>query len=132
MPFKGLVFFFRVCWWGRAGWRRQAWWFWLGVALLLVVLGPDSAHSVAEYFAGWVIRFIPFAVAAIIIVVFFKNNVLAYVTATLSFMVTSPTSSLFRQPLAFYRWNGLVLFVLVVVCMTWLLQPRTAVVSPDS
>ena len=40
----------------RTGWKRRAWWLWVGLALVLVSLGPTHAHSLAEFGAGWVME----------------------------------------------------------------------------
>ena len=36
----------------RAGWKRRAWWLWLGLALVLVSFGPTHAHSLADFGAA--------------------------------------------------------------------------------
>jgi len=56
----------------RAGWQKRTLWFWVIIFLLIVALGPSDAHSVAEYLTGWVIRFLPFAAGAIVIIEFLE------------------------------------------------------------
>jgi hypothetical protein len=105
----------------RLGWRRRSWWFWSVVVVLLVVLGPAGAHSASEYFAGWVLRFIPLILAVFVIAVFFRNNASAYVAAALCLVLVSPAASLVRQPAGLYRWNGMLLIALMIVAFAWLL-----------
>jgi hypothetical protein len=107
----------------RVGWERRAWWFWAGGILFLFALGPNSAHSIAEYGAGWLIRFIPFLTAAVILIVFFRNNPLAYITAAFGSVVAPSLVDLFSQPIGFYRWNGVLLSILVAAVLLWLLVP---------
>jgi hypothetical protein len=107
------------------GFERQAWWFWTGVILFLIALGPSGAHSVAEYGAGWMVRFFPCAAAVVIVALFFRDNPLAYVTAAFCSAVAKPLVDFFSQPSAFYRWNGVLLAVLVALAFAWLLAVRT-------
>ena len=105
----------------RLGWIKRAWWLWAGILLVLVGLGPASAHSVREFFAGWVMSFVPLAVAVAIVFWFFRNNLLAYLGAAFCLEVAQPLVSLFSQHAAFYRSNGLLLAVLALLFLAWLL-----------
>jgi len=105
----------------RLGWIKRAWWLWAGILLGLVGLGPAGAHSVREFFAGWVMSFVPLAVAIAIVFWFFRNNLLAYLGAAFCLLVAEPLVSLLSQQAAFYRSNGLLLAVLVVLFLAWLL-----------
>jgi MFS family permease len=105
----------------RFGWTKRAWWLWAGILLGLVGLGPASAHSVREFSAGWVMSFVPLAVAAAIVYWFFRNNLLAYLAAAFCVQVAQPLVSLLSQQAAFYRANGLLLAVLAFVLLAWLL-----------
>jgi membrane protease YdiL (CAAX protease family) len=105
----------------RLGWIRRAWWLWAGILLALVGLGPAGAHSVHEFFAGWVMKFVPLAVAAAIVFWFFRNNLLAYLGVAFCVQVTQPLVSLLSQQAAFYRSNGLLLAVLAFLFLVWLL-----------
>jgi MFS family permease len=105
----------------RFGWTKRAWWLWAGILLGLVGLGPASAHSVREFFAGWVISFVPLAVAVAIVFWFFRNNLLAYLGAAFCLQVAQPLVSLLSQQAAFYRSNGLLLAVLAFLFLVWLL-----------
>jgi hypothetical protein len=107
----------------RLGWTKRAWWLWAGIVLGLVALGPASAHSVREYFAGWVMNFVPLAVAAAIAYWFFRNDLLAYLCAAFCLEVAQPLVSLLSQPAGFYRGNGLVLALLAFLFLGWLLLP---------
>jgi hypothetical protein len=105
----------------RFGWTKRAWWLWAGILLALVGLGPASAHSVREFFAGWVMSFVPLAVAVAIVFWFFRNNLLAYLAAAFCLQVAQPLVSLLSQQAAFYRSNGLLLAVLAFFFLVWLL-----------
>jgi membrane protease YdiL (CAAX protease family) len=105
----------------RFGWTNRAWWLWAGILLALVGLGPASAHSVREFFSGWVMNFVPLAVAAAIVFGFFRNNLLAYLGAAFCLEVAQPLVSLLSQQAAFYRSNGLLLAVLAFLFLVWLL-----------
>lgn len=105
------------------GWERRAWWFWVGIILLLVALGPAGAHSVAEYALGWLMRFLPLVAGVIVLAVFFRNNLLAYVASAFISAVAAPLVDLFSQPNSFTRWNGAALAILTAIVLIWLLVP---------
>ena len=107
----------------RLGWAKRAWWLWVGILLGVVGLGPASAHSLPEFFAGWVMGFIPLAVGAAIIYWFFRNNLLAYLGAALCLQVAQPAVLLLSQHVAFYRSNGLLLALLALLFLGWLFLP---------
>jgi membrane protease YdiL (CAAX protease family) len=96
----------------RQGWRKRAWWLWAGILLGLIALGPAGAHSLREFFAGWAMNFVPFAVGVAMIFWFFRNNLLAYLGAAFCLGVAQPLLSLLSQQVGFYRWNGLLLALL--------------------
>jgi membrane protease YdiL (CAAX protease family) len=108
----------------RFGWARRAWWLWLAALLVFVSLGSPSAHSVAEYAAGWILRFLPLAAGIAVVVLFFRDNVLAYIAAAFCLEVAEPIVQLLSQPAAFYRMNGILLAVLTMLTLAWLLLPR--------
>ena len=58
----------------REAWARRSWWFWTEALLLLVALGPSSAHSAREFILVWVIQLATLAVTALIIVFFFRPS----------------------------------------------------------
>jgi hypothetical protein len=105
----------------RLGWTKQAWWLWAGILLGLVGLGPAGAHSVREFFAGWVMSLVPLAIGAAIVFWFFRRNLLAYLGAVFCLQVAQPLVSLLSQRAAFYRSNGLLLAVLAILFLGWLL-----------
>jgi hypothetical protein len=104
----------------RLGWARRAWWLWAGILLGLVAMGPAGAHSLREFFAGWVMNFVPLAVGAAIVLWFFRNNLLAYLGAIFCLQVAQPLVSLLSQQVAFYRSNGLLLALLAFLFLGWL------------
>jgi hypothetical protein len=107
----------------RLGWVKRAWWLWAGILLSLIGLGPASAHSMREFWAGWVMSFVPLAVAVAIVVLFFRDNLLAYFGAVFCVEVAQPLASLFSQHATYYRANGLLLAVLAFLFLAWLLFP---------
>jgi membrane protease YdiL (CAAX protease family) len=104
----------------RLGWARRAWWLWAGILLGLVALGPAGAHSLRDFFAGWVMNFVPLAVGAAIVFWFFRNNLLAYLGAIFCLQVAQPLVSLLSQQVASYRSNGLLLALLAFLFLGWL------------
>jgi hypothetical protein len=132
--FPGAGFFLRALVWSvillsglgvaiyviRLGWTKRAWWLWAGILFGLVGLGPASAHSVREFFAGWVMSFVPLAVGAAIVFWFFRNNLLAYLAAAFCLQVAQPLLSLLSQHAVFYRSNGLLLAMLAFLFLGWL------------
>jgi hypothetical protein len=104
----------------RLGWTKRAWWLWAGILLALVGLGPARAHSLREFFAGWMMNFVPLAVVAAIVFWFFRNNLLAYLAAAFCLQVAQPSLSLLSQQAAFYRSNGLLLALLAFLFLGWL------------
>jgi hypothetical protein len=108
----------------REGWTRRAWWSWLGVVLLLVALGPTEAHSVREFVTIWAMNLVVVAIATAILIYYFRDNLLAYVGTIIVVPLIESAVDLFRQPLAFYRWNGVILAVLLGVLVAWMLFPR--------
>jgi membrane protease YdiL (CAAX protease family) len=105
------------------GWRRRAWWFWAGGILFLIALGPANSHSIAEYGAGWLMRFIPFVAVVAIFIFFFRNNPLAYLTAAFASSLAPSLVDLLSQPSGFYKWNGALLCILAAIVLIWLLAP---------
>ena len=91
---------------------------------MIVALGPSNAHSVREFVIGWVMNLLALAVTAAVLIYFFRDNLLAYVGAALVLPVIQSAVDLFRQPLGFYRWNGLILTALMVIVLAWMLFPR--------
>jgi CAAX prenyl protease-like protein len=110
----------------RWGWTRRAWWIWAGGLVVLVSLGPTSAHSVREFVLGWAMGLVALLVIVGIVAAFFRNNVLAYLGAAFSFGVAEPLVALLSQPPGFFRWNGVALAVLTAVTLWWLFGPGRA------
>jgi membrane protease YdiL (CAAX protease family) len=104
-------------------WRRWRWLFWLAAVLFLASLGPAGSHSVRQFLAGWVLRFVPAVLAAAMVAFFFRNNAAAYVGAAVVSGCGNAIVSLLQVPLAFYRWNGVVLAALLLIFLAWLLAP---------
>jgi len=112
-----------VVYMAQNGWRSRAWWFWGVVALMVIALGPVGARSASEYFGGWLMRFIPASITLLIVIAFFRDNVLAYVSAAVSLLVFNSLTALIREPNAFFRWNGVLLLALLLAVLAWLLVP---------
>ncbi len=106
----------------RAGWKQRAWWLWAGLAVELAALAPAHAHSIAAFALGWVMAFLPLAVAAGIIGFFLRNNILAYVMTLFCTSVAAPILHLLMQENSFFRRNGAALALLsgvLVLRMVW-------------
>lgn len=106
------------------GWRRRAWWFWIGSVLLLIALVPPGAHETAAFALGWLMRFLPLLASVIVLIVFFRDNVLAYVAAAFFFAAAGPAARLLASPVLFFRLNGVLLAALTAITLIWLLLPR--------
>jgi membrane protease YdiL (CAAX protease family) len=109
-----------------AGWQKKAWWLWVIVALLLASLGPMDAHSAAEFGAGWIEKFLPLAVAIAIVVLFLRDNILAYVVVLIGVEAAEGLLELFSQHAKFYWQNGVALGLLAAIALLWLLLPAGA------
>jgi hypothetical protein len=97
-----------------------AWWLWLTGVLLLASLGPTGAHSVAEYALGWTLHFVPLAMTVGIMATFLRGNAAAYLGTAFAVAIMQPLVTLFAQPPAFYRWNGMMLAILALLFLAWL------------
>jgi len=106
----------------RYGWTRRAWWLWAAIPFLVVAVGPPLAHSWPEFLVGWTMRFLALAVAAGVVAGFFRDNVLAYLGAAFCLPLVRPLVELPLQPVAFFRWNGLLLALLALVFVGWMLS----------
>jgi membrane protease YdiL (CAAX protease family) len=118
-----------VIWAVRRGWEQRSPWFWTGVTLLLVSLGPYRAHSLREYGFGLALALVSLAIAALVLAVFFRSNALAYVMAAFVLPLAGPIARLVETPSGFFRWNGVAALSLAIVTLGWLLsgsQEKTA------
>jgi membrane protease YdiL (CAAX protease family) len=105
----------------REGWRRQAWWLWAGLALVLVSLGPSHAHSLATFAVGWVMSFLPLLVATGVVAFFLRDNILAYLMVLFCVQVADPLVDLFAQSNTFFLENGVALALLAGAVLVWML-----------
>ena len=108
----------------RYGLERRASWVWLAGVLTLLSLGPSRAHSVAEFLVGGSVALLQVLAAVAFIVLIFRNNVLAYVSAAFCLPLAEPLASLFAQPAQFFRLNGVLLAVLVCLVLGWMFLVR--------
>ena len=104
----------------RVGWRKRAWWLWVGILLLLPGLGPAGAHSLREFFAGWLLAFVPLAAGAAVLYWFLRDNLLAYLGAVFCLQIGPPLISLLSQPVRVYWSNGLLLALLTALVLAWM------------
>jgi membrane protease YdiL (CAAX protease family) len=104
----------------RAGWRRRAWWLWVGLALVLASLGPTHAHSLAAFGVGWVMDFLPLLVAAVVVGFFLRDNILAYLMVLFCTQVAEPLVDLFAQQNLFFLQNGVALALLAGAVLVWM------------
>jgi membrane protease YdiL (CAAX protease family) len=105
----------------RDGWKRRAWWLWVGLALVLVSLGPTHAHSLASFGVGWLMNFLPLVVAALMVRFFLRDDILAYLIVLFCTQVAEPLVGLFAQPNAFFLQNGVALALLAGAVLVWML-----------
>ena len=94
----------------RTGWKLRAWWLWVGLALVLVSLGPTHAHSLAAFGVGWVMDLLPLLVAAVVVGFFLRDNILAYLMVLFCVQAAEPLVDLFSQPNMFFlqtAWRSL-------------------------
>jgi len=105
----------------RAGWRLRAWWLWLGLALVLVSLGPTHVHSFAAFGVGWVMALLPLLVAAVVVGFFLRDNLLAYLMVLFCAQLANPLIDLFSQANPFFLQNGVVLALLAAAVLGWML-----------
>jgi hypothetical protein len=54
-------------------------------------------------------------------VAFLRGNAAAYLGTAFAVTITQPLVTLFAQPPAFYRWNGIMLAVLALIFLGWLI-----------
>jgi hypothetical protein len=105
----------------RAGWRVRAWWLWLGLALVLVSLGPSHAHTLAGFGVGWLLAFLPLLVAAGVVALFLRDNILAYLMVLFCTQVAEPLIDSLSQANPFFRQNGVALALLAAGVVAWML-----------
>jgi hypothetical protein len=102
------------------GMAHRALWLWIGGLLTVLSLGSSRAHSLPEFLIGGSINLLGLLIAVGIIALFFRDNVLAYVSAAFCLPLAEPLASLFAQPAAFFRLNGLLLTCLVFIALGWM------------
>jgi len=113
----------------REGWGRRAWWLWVAAAFVLIELGPAEAHSPAEFLVSWGAQFLTLVVTIALVALFFRDNVLAYISAAFALVVVRPLVGLGSEPSAFSRGNALLLAALVAAVLGWLFLAPKAVTS---
>ena len=116
----------------RLGISRRAWWLWIGLAALLVSFGPSGADSWKQFAAGWVVHFLPVAVFALIIAVWFRNNILAYVGASFAIALASPLVEMIQEPQSFLRMNGIAVAIAALLVFLWLFSGGKTEPAPGS
>ena len=104
----------------RAGWKRRAWWLWAGLALALVSLGPSHVHSLPAFAVGWAITLLPYLGAALMVKLFLRDNILAYLMVLFCALVAEPLMDLFSQSNSFFLQNGVALALLAAVVLVWM------------
>ena len=103
---------------------RRGWWLALAGLIFLMSLGPSGAHSVREYLLGWAMGFLTAVVVIGVLVLFFRDNILAYVGGGFLLTVVTPMVSLLAQPPLFFVGNGIVLAVLILIFVGWMVTGR--------
>jgi hypothetical protein len=103
----------------RTGWKRRAWWLWLGLVLVLISLGPSHAHALAAFGADWVMSLLPLLMAALVVGLLLRNNILAYVVVIFGLQVADPLVQLFSQHNGFFFKNAVALALLTALVLFW-------------
>ncbi|MGO8790815.1 MAG: CPBP family intramembrane glutamic endopeptidase [Terriglobia bacterium] len=104
----------------REGWKARAWWLWAGLALVLVSLGPSHVHSFAAFAVGWAISLLPLVGAVLVVKLFLRDNILAYLMVLFGAMVAEPLVDLFSQSNSFFVQNGVALAFFAGVVLVWM------------
>ena len=111
------------------GWEKKSPWLWLGLALVVVSLGPASAHSWPEFLVSWSLGFVQLLAAFVIVSFFLRDNIAAYLAVAFALPLVDPLLDLFSSAAPFYRWNGVALAAMGAIVLAWLLpwsKPRSA------
>jgi membrane protease YdiL (CAAX protease family) len=108
------------------GWRQRAWWLWVGIVLLVIARGPSNAHSLGQFLIPWAVGVVELLVSFALIALFFRDNVAAYIAVVFTRPLLDPLLDLLRDPVSFYRWNGILLAILMAAVLIWLLLPRSS------
>lgn len=107
------------------GWRQREWWLWAGIGLLVIVRGPAGAHTRGQFLVPWAVSVVLLLAALAVIAFFFRNNIAAYVAFAFTAPLADPLLNLLGDPVRVYRWNGILLAILVAAVLIWLLLPKT-------
>jgi hypothetical protein len=75
---------------------------------------------VAEFLAGGFIGLLALLTATVLITLFFRDNVLAYVSTAFCLPLAEPLGSFFEQPAAFFPLNGILLALAVLLVLGWM------------
>lgn len=114
----------------RAAVVRRKWWLGVATLLLLISLGPPGAHSLREFLLGWAMGLLSAVVSAGILILFYRNNVLAYIGTAFLFPILTPMIMLLSLTPRFFIWNGVVLAFLTLIVLGWMFlggeTPQTA------
>ena len=105
------------------GWRQREWWLWAGIVLLLVVRGPSDAHTLGQFLVPWTVSMCALLATLVVIALFFRNNIVAYVAFAFTWPLIGPLLGLIGDPVRFYRWNGVLLAILMAAVLVLLLFP---------
>ena len=112
-----------LIWTVRRGWSTRSWWLWVGALLVIVRMGRADAHSLPQFATGWAMSALPGLAILALVVFIYRDNIAAYLGSVFCLLVTEPLVTLISQPVAFYRWQGVLLAVLSAAFLWWLLAP---------
>jgi membrane protease YdiL (CAAX protease family) len=107
--------------WGTHG---HAWLLGVVGLIFLISLGPSSAQSIREYVLGWGVGLLTAVAAISVVILFFRDNVLAYIATAFLLPTVSAMIDLLSQPPAFFVWNGVALGVLILCVLAWMFTGR--------
>jgi hypothetical protein len=115
----------------RAAWVRREWWLGVAILFLLISLGPPGAHSLREFLLGWTMGFLSAVVSTSILILFYRDNVLAYIGTAFLLSILTPMFMLLSLTPRFFIWNGLILAFLTLIVLGWMfLGGQTAQAVP--
>ena len=104
----------------RAAVAQREWWLGVAILFLLISLGPAGAHSLREFLLGWALGFLSAVVIASILLLFYRDNVLAYIGTAFLLPILAPMIMLLSLPPRFFIWNGLILAFLTLIVLGWM------------
>jgi hypothetical protein len=79
-----------------------------------------------------VTSFVPVTIFALILAVWFRNNILAYVGAFFAIAVANPLVEMIQEPQSFLRTNGIGIAIVALLVFLWLFTGGKSEPAPGS